>query len=251
MKFGAFQISKSRNAKASRGIVIIPTPHTPLEEFPLNRPYRITAATPYMVLHQAKPCLSEDNHGTTSLLATPTILHKYNLAAQPLRIGKAPTIRNRTAPTSPSVHAKARKQVIIDTRHRQWRQRTPTASSRPNRHDQTGPPDGSGAHSSAIESFEGRGPRSPFPRSPTRVTDPHRSLSLLLTCPGFPQRNFRVDYGGWSPSRYCSVFKSVVSMLVAKTSTPYPSWASISPLEFSLQSVALPCVLAVVQGEVP
>lgn len=123
MKFGAFQISKSRNAKAFRGIVIIPTPHTPLEEFPLNRPYRITAATPYMVLHQAKPCLSEDNHGTTSLLATPTILHKYNLAAQPLRIGKAPTIRNRTAPTSPSVHAKARKQVIIDTRHRQWRQR--------------------------------------------------------------------------------------------------------------------------------
>lgn len=70
MKFDAFPTSESRHAEASRGIVVIPTPLTPLEEFPLNWPYRITAALPYLALHQTKPCPSEDNHGTVSCLTT-------------------------------------------------------------------------------------------------------------------------------------------------------------------------------------
>jgi hypothetical protein len=70
MKFGAFPTSESRHAEASRGIVVFPAPLPPLEEFPLNRPYRITAAIPYLALHQIGPRLSEDTRGTASFLTT-------------------------------------------------------------------------------------------------------------------------------------------------------------------------------------
>lgn len=176
---------------------------------------------------------------------------QVQLTPQPLRIGKAPTIRNRTVPTLPSVCAEAQSQVIAETHLRRRRRRSLAANSKPSQHNQTAAADESGFRSSAIESREDRSLRTPFPRNPSQVTDSHRSLSLLLTYPGFPQHSFRADCRGCSPSRCCSVFKSVVSTLVSETSTPYPSWASISPLEFSQPSAVLLCVLAVVQGETP
>jgi hypothetical protein len=57
---------------------------------------------------------------------------------------------------------------------------------------------------------------------------------------GFPSLASETNVRGCPPSRCCSVFKSVVSTPVSETSTPYPSWASISPLEFSQPSPVLP-----------
>lgn len=173
------------------------------------------------------------------------------MATQPLRVGKAPTIRNRTVPTSPSVHAEAHSQVIAETHRRRRLRWSPAANDKPSQHNQTAAADESGFCSSAIESYRDRGLYAPFPRDLSQVRDAHRSSSHLLTYPGFPQHNFRVDYRGCSPSRCYSVFKSVVSTPVSETSTPYPSWASISPLDFSQPFTVPPCVLAVVQGETP
>jgi len=83
MKFDAFLTSESRHAEASRGIVVFPAPLLPLEEFPLNRPYRITAAIPYLALHQIGPYLSEDTHGTCQLPDHPATLYKYSWQLNP------------------------------------------------------------------------------------------------------------------------------------------------------------------------
>eukprot|EP00657_Telonema_sp_P-1_P009397 TRINITY_DN357_c0_g1_i4.p1 TRINITY_DN357_c0_g1~~TRINITY_DN357_c0_g1_i4.p1 ORF type:complete len:105 (+),score=22.06 TRINITY_DN357_c0_g1_i4:142-456(+) len=77
---------------------------------------------------------------------------QVQLAAQPLRVGKAPTIRNRTVPTSPSVCTEAHSQVITETHLRRRRRQPPVASNRPSQHNQAAAADESGFYSSASES---------------------------------------------------------------------------------------------------
>jgi len=83
MKFDAFPTSESRHAEASRGIVVIPAPLPPLEEFPLNRPYRITAASPYMALHRIEPMLVRRQTRDSQCPDHPATLYMYRRQPNP------------------------------------------------------------------------------------------------------------------------------------------------------------------------